>query len=176
MKLYFYDDFVVGNTIPGQAGKPDANIFDLADYGSFLFIRLKEPTFFEMSQFQRPAKRIRITCLPNTLWMTFKFGELEWGEAPYSPHLSMQAHLPQTIQAACSSLTIAVVDSLDGRLVYCERLKYDEAFSAALKTGVMQLLLQDFNREEYFLFLDAVKTRYSTREIAEKAIAECVFS
>ncbi len=175
MKIYIYDDFVVGNILPSQVGKPDANIFDLADYGSILLMRLREPTTFEMSQFQSPAKRIRISCLPDTLWMTFKFGEMEWNEAPFSPHLSTQAHLPQAIQTACSNITIAVVDSLDGRVVHCERLKYDDAFSAALKTGVMQLLVQDFNKEEYDLFLDVVKSKYSTRQIAEMAIAECVF-
>ena len=42
---------------------------------------------------------------PECLWMTFKFGDLEWMDAPFSPRLSKQAEFPGGQQALMTFLS-----------------------------------------------------------------------
>ena len=170
-----YTSFSVGQTFPDQIGAPDRNLFDFANDGTILFMTLNKPTPAEIRQIRSGEKCFRMTCFPGTLWLTFKFGELDWGEAPFSPHLCTQADLPRNLNDASTYLHIVMVDSSDGVVKYYERLKYNDAFTAALKTGVILLLGEEFSREEYDAVLDAVQAKYSAEQIARKAVVECVF-
>ena len=170
-----YTSFNVGQSFPDQIGTPDRNLFDFANDGTILFMTLNKPTLAEIRQIRSGEKRFRMTCFPGVLWMTFKFGTLDWAEAPFSPHLCKQADLPRNLSFASTDVHIVLVDSSDGEVKYYERLEYNDAFTAALRTGVILLLGEEFSPEEYDMTLDAVQAIYSAEQIAQKAVVECVF-
>ncbi len=169
-----YTSFSVGQVIPDQIGAPDRNLFDFANDGTILFMTLNNPTPGEIRQIRSGEKHFRITCFPGMLWLTFKFGTLDWAEAPFSPHLCTQADLPRNLNYASNDIHIVLVDSTDGVVKYYERLKFNEALTAALKTGVMLLLAEEFSREEYDMVVKTVQTKYSAEQIAKKAVVEWV--
>ena len=171
----YYTSFSVGQVIPDQIGVQDRNLFDFANDGTILFMTVNNPTPAEIRQIRSGEKRFRMTCFPGVLWLTFKFGTLDWAEAPFSPHLCTQTDLLRNLNYASTDIHIVLVDSMDGTVKYYERLDYNEAFTAALKTGVMLLLAEKFSREEYDMVVDMVQAKYSAEQIAQKAVVECAY-
>ncbi len=171
-KVYVYTDFFVGQVFPETIGRNDCNQFDITNGGAVLFMTVKSPTTHEIEQFSSKNRSIRMTCFPDCLWMTFKFGDLEWNEAPYTPHLSKGATFPPAIHTACDHISIVLIDSVDGKVKYCDTVGLSPELTAALKTGISMLLPLDFNREEYDALLDYVQMHYSTKQIADNAIVE----
>ena len=166
--------FYTGKILPDQIGMQDHNIFDMTDTGSILFMTMLNPTPYELQQMSSRNKLLRITCFQDCLWMTFKFGDLAWNEAPYSPHLSNQAHLPHNLDFSCNNVTVVLVDSSNGEVKYCDRLYFDEKFISAFKTGIMLLLCQEFDSAKYYRMLQRIQSQYSTEQIADNAVIECV--
>ncbi len=173
--VYVYNDFFLGQEFPSQKGQADHSQFDITNPCSILFVTLDKPTNYELEQFASKQKVIRMTQFPGCIWMTFKFGELEWMDAPYSPHLSKQADFPGAIHSGgCSSISLAVVDSSDGKVKYCERLSFSEEFATSLKESVSLLLAQPFNKDRYDYLLEDVQSQLEPTQIAEKSWIECV--
>lgn len=106
--------FALGQCFSDQIGAPDRNLFDFANDGTILFRTINKPTHDEIRQIRSGEKHIRMTCFPGVLWITFKFGNLEWCEAPFSPHLCKQADLPRNLRNASEDIHIVLVDSSDG--------------------------------------------------------------
>ena len=171
MKMFVYDDDVEGMILPEFMGRQDANQFDLSNYGAHLTLALNCPTRDEIKQISKGDIEIRMTCFPDALWMTFKFGTLEWNEAPFTPHLSKQADLINMLLPACSNLTIRLIDTATGRILYKGNIKSNEAFSAALRVGVTSLLAQEFDKQQYDYLCQYVQTNYRVEQIAGKALA-----
>lgn len=172
-KIYRYSDFFEGSVIPDQIGAPDRCVFDIHNSGSILLVTLNNPTEYELCQFEDGPRVIRLTRIENAMWLTFCFGELNWMEAPYTPHLTAQAEMPGAIQRACADFMISVVDTVDGMVKYCRRFYFSPEFSNAFCSVATTLYNQDFNREEYDELLNLVQQQYSTEEIARAAMAEC---
>lgn len=173
IKKYFNTDPEGITNYPDQIGQPDHNVFDLCDSYSVLFMVLENPTEHEIAQIKTGTKRIRMTLFEDCMWMAFKFGDLDWNEAPYNPHLSNQAHLPQSLPLSCKNIYIVLVNSSDGAVVFCKRYKYNEEFTQCLEDGILYLLDREFSNKQYFPFLEAVQSQYSTEEIANEANCEC---
>ena len=106
--------------------------------------------------------------------MTFKFGDLEWMDAPFSPRLSKQAEFPGAINCGCNSISIAVIDSCDGKVKYCGRFTLSEEFATALKENISFLLSQPFDKSKYDFLVNKVQSQYEPRQIAEKSSIKCV--
>ena len=170
-----YGDYYVGQCFPEEIGAPDRVVFDVTDDGSLLFIIMQNPTAHEIKQISSKDKRIRMNCFGYVLWLTFKFGELEWFDAPYNPHLSKHVDFPRHIDFVCNDISIVLVDSSDGKVKYCTRLKYNDAFAASLKTGIAVSYGQVFDEKKYDDLLDFVRSKASPKLIAERSIVECVF-
>ena len=116
---------------------------------------------------------IRMTTIDEAIWLTFKFGDLNWMEAPYSPHLTNQAEMPRAITRACSDFMISVVDTTNGEVKFCGRYAFGPEFSGAFRAAASMLYDREFDRVEYDHLLEEVQKHYSTEDIASAAIAEC---
>ena len=172
-KHYYYSNYCEGAILPDQVGAPDRCLFDVYKSGSILLVTLHDPTPYELNQFVNGRKTMRLTCIENAMWLTFKFGELQWMEAPYSPHLSTQADMPESLVRACSDFTISLVNTTNGLIKYCRRFCFNAEFSGAFRTAATMLLSQEFDREFYDQLLGFIQNQYSTADIAASAIVEC---
>lgn len=167
--IYIYPSYVKGETVPEYIGHADATQFDLRAGHAILFVLLSKPTPEELKQIKYRKMEARLTCLTDILWLTFKFGNLDYMDAPFTPHLVKSIQLPEDLNGACDILQIVVVDTSNGCVCALRAIKLSEAFSAALRVGCLCLLPQDFNIEVYDALLTSVLSKYSATDIANAA-------
>ncbi len=175
MKIFRYPAHFVGQTIPEFINRNDASQFDLSDDGAHLVMYLNKPTREEITQITSANTEIRMTCFPDILWMTFKFGSLEWSEVPYTPHLSKQADLLNNLWNACRKLTVMLIDTSNGRVLHIGTVEFDSSFSAALRTGVALIIGSEFNKQAHDALCEYVKSNFDVPSIAEKAVVSFKF-
>ena len=137
----YYDySYIKGQIIPEKIGFPDSYIFDLYDTGAYLFITLSNPTPKEIASISGYGE-VRMTCFPGMIFFTFKFGNLDWADASYTPHLSSQAsNLRQTLFESCSHMTVVLCNSVNGEIVFSGTVKFNDELSAAMRSAIMIIL------------------------------------
>lgn len=167
--------YAYGDVLPQYMGSYiDATQFNFVKGYSILLIIVPDPTQEELRQIKYEPFEMRMTCFPDTLWLTFRFGKLGFMDAPFTPHLTKGIQYPKGLDGACDILQIFVIDSVTGAVKAIRAISYSEAFSAALRVGCMCLLPQDFNADVYDYLLHTTQLKYSAEEIAN--VATVVFS
>ncbi len=161
--------YAYGDVLPQYIGRYDSIQFDFRKGCSILLIFLPDPTQEELREIKYQPFEARMTCLPDVLWLTFRFGNLGFMDAPFSPHLTNGIQYPTDLDGACDILQIFVIDSATGTVKAIRAISYSEGFSAALRVGCMCLLPQDFNATAYDYLLCSTQQRYSAEEIAKAA-------
>ena len=172
----YYDySYTKGQVILEKIGCPDSYVFDLYDTGAYLFITLSNPTSEEIASVSGHGE-IRMTCFPRIMFFTFKFGDLDWGDAPYTPHLSIQASdLRKTLFESCSHVTIVVCNSVNGEIVFSGTVKFNDELSAAMRAAITLILLEDFNRDKHDYLYRVIQSKYTSKQIADMAVASCKY-
>ena len=79
--------FWKGQIIDNFINYPEGVRFDIDDSGAILLVFFNNPTEYEIEQFKYNFE-IRFTHLYNVIMITTKIGNLNWMNAPYTPHLS----------------------------------------------------------------------------------------
>ena len=110
------------------------------------------------------------------MWLTIKFGDLDWQEAPFSPHLALRLTIPQGLAEASKGMIVMMINTLDGRILGMLEIDFSEQFRIVLESSIVFFRNQPFNQCQYDAFLEQVKKTYKPSEIAEKGIAETVAS
>lgn len=168
------NEYFVGQILPDFIGRRDSLQIDMTDDGSFLIIALKEPTNDEIRSFINTNWEIRLTCFRYGMWFTFKFGSLDWMDAPYHPLLSNNLNIPEGLDRACAGLTIMLINSLDGRILLLDTVDYSEDFADKVSTSIIAMTKLSFDMSEYDMFLSRVKKQYSSEQIASQALGSFI--
>lgn len=168
---YVYTMPFIGQFLPDYVGFPDSTQFDIDDSGGNLRIVINKPTEEELHEFKHADIEVRMTPVINAIWLTFKFGNLDWTEAPYTPHLSHRLHLIDDAAAfrkLCGRITVGIIDSSDGIIKHLVDLELSKEFADAFFELANKLYFEypDFDKKRYFLMLDAVQNNLSAAEIA----------
>ncbi len=173
----YYDySYVKGQILANRIGSLDSYVFDLSNTGAYLLITLSNPTLEEIASMSKPGE-IRMTCFHRLVFFTFRFGKLNWADAPYNPHLSTQASdLRRTLFQSCSHMTVILCNSVNSEIMFSGTVKFNDELSAAMRTAVMLLLSEDFSKDEYERLYMAVQEKYTSTQIAEAAVARCKIS
>lgn len=168
-------EYYIGNILPEFIGRSDVVQLDMTDSGAFMIIALSDPTQNELRTFIYAQAEIRLTCFKRGMWFTLKFGQLAWMDAPYTPHLSYELHIPDGLDLACSGLTIMIIDTSDGRILYMGRIDYEDEFAEMVKTSVLAMNSLKFDRDDYDRWLEQMRSIYLPQQIAEKALGGFIF-
>mgnify|MGYP000188180761 FL=1 len=92
--------------------------------------------------------------------ITTKIGNLNWMDAPYTPHLSQELttfQIPNNNQGL--GLTIMLIDTQTGKIKSLRLVGLSEKFTKKLFGTVIELKVKPFDKLEY---IQAVKYIYST--------------
>jgi hypothetical protein len=168
--------FKVGERISKFIGHPEAPVFDIDDSGATLMVFFNSPTENEIEQFNKNFE-IRFVELRNIIMMTFKIGNLNWMDAPYSPHLSpnlTKFTLPQENQGL--ALTVILIDCATGEIENIRLLGLSERFTKKLFGAVMGNKMKSFDRTEYDRNLNDIYITYDTRQLVKLSSDYCKFS
>lgn len=166
--------YEVGKRYPEFAGQ-DGVQFGIDDGGASLLIRFSDPDPDEIAQFKEGKPfEIKFTTLYGVMMITTKIGNLNWMDAPYSPHLSKgntKYQMPQDGQGL--GLTIFLADSITGELKSMRLVGLSTRFTQELFKETMSQKMSPFNITEYQNNINRVFQRYSTKDIVKLSNVRC---
>lgn len=168
-KFFYTSDNFEGQIFPGLIGSSDKCQFDVTNGYSVFCITLASPTVNELHEFKHGKKEIRMTTFDNMLFFTLKSGNLSWNEAPFSPYLVTQAEVMESIDFYTRKLQVMMINSVDGKVVYCKSFALDTVMSSAFKACNLELCSKPFDKQEYDRELFTIQNIYTTEQIAQIA-------
>lgn len=167
--------YEVGQIIPSFINHNEGVLFDIADEGANLIVFFKNPTEDEISQFKKSFE-IRFTKLYDVIMLTVKIGNLNWMDAPYTPHKSKyltKLQLPNKNQGL--ALTLYLVDAVKGQIKTMRFLGLSEKFTRSLFAEVMEEKMKPFSEANYTNNLNRIFSIYPTKKIVQMSGVYCKF-
>lgn len=139
--------------------------FDITDSGALVRVAFPYPTEKEIEQFESDKDfKVGYYKEKNVIVMLFKFGDLNWMDAPYSVHLSRNlTKLDDVTTNEGLALTIVFVDASTG-IVKNLRL-------IGLPNGLTKELFADIKKQKELSFdgfdenLGNIYRKYSTKQL-----------
>lgn len=170
--MYFVE---VGEQYAKWANHAEEVQFDIADDGASLLVFFRTPSKEEVEQFQSDKPfEIRFTELAAGIIMTVKIGNLDWMDAPYTPHLSLHLTKIPCFQADEGlSLTVYLIDAVSGRLMNMRLIGLSHEFSQRLSASAAKIMQQSFDEITYRKAVIETFRKYSTKQIVDFSNAYC---
>lgn len=169
------EKYEVGQVVEGFKYHSENAYFDIDDSGATMLVFFKNPTAEETEQFKSGKNfEIRFTELYGVIMITVKIGNLNWMDAPYTPHLSKNLtkfELPSENQGL--GLTLILVDAITGEIKSIRLLGLSEKFTKRLFGIIMEHKVKPFNKEEYHNSLNKVYAVYQTNQIVKLSRDYC---
>lgn len=168
-------NYEVGQIVSEFVNHQEGTLFDMSDSGAELYIFFRKPTSSEVEQFKSGQRfEIRFTEIHGVIMLLFKIGNLNWMDAPYSPHLSKNLTefvLPNVEQGL--SLTLTLVDAVTGEVKAIRLIGLSNNFTKKFFGTVMDQKLKDFNAKEYNIALNKIYSLYSTNKLVKMSNTYC---
>ena len=162
-----------------QVGKVSADligkekiVFDITDGGGILYVLFSSPTENEIRQFKEDIE-IRYVKVGSVFMMLFKFGSLNWVDAPYSPHLSKISGIAEPADGEGIALQIIFGDANTGMVHGLRLIGLSTEFSRKLAADISADLGHPFDKKMYGLDLAAVFNTYPTSKLVSMAETSC---
>lgn len=150
-----------------EAIRQEGTVFDLADDGAYLSVYFKNPDEVEVEQFKAEHPfEIRHVVLQNITMFLVHIGNLNWMDAPYSPHFSKnlsEITIPSDNEGL--SLVVSLFDCSTGELKSLRYLSLSNKYTRKLLKDVIELREKPFSKEEFGLSLREIYMRYSTDDL-----------
>lgn len=161
----------VGNVYDEIIGEPDTIRFDINGNGGVLLVLYNNPTDHEISQFSSGADfEVRFTEILDMIILTFKFGDRNWMDAPYSPHISQNLNLPDYLnKGEGMALTVLLFDTVTGQLKSIRVIGLATEFTIQFMQEIKKNLKLPFNRMQYEITKEFIYSNFTTVQIAEQS-------
>lgn len=170
--MYKYE---IGQTIDVFKYHPEGVKFDISDQGATMLVFFQDPSKGEIEQFESgKAFEMRFTELYGVIMITVKIGNLNWMDAPYTPHLSpdlTKFQIPDKNQGL--GLTLILVDAKTGEIKSIRLLGLSENFTRQLFGAVMEQKTKEFSRTDYNNALNRIFAIYQTKQIVKMSQSYC---
>lgn len=162
-----YRKFAVGS---------DITHFDIRPNGAELCVLFNRPSEREINAFKATQRaEFRLFEYNHILYMLAKFGEIEWVDAPYNPHIS--AVYPDIKITGGLGLAISLIfaDSASGLLHQYRLFGLDELTSRKIVKYIDGCRQYPLTRPQYDASIKDTYRRYTTRDMVRLSFARCVF-
>lgn len=167
--------YEVGQIIENFRNHEEGVQFDIADDGATMIVFFDTPTEKEIEQFKSGKNfEIRFTTMYDVIMITTKIGNLNWMDAPYTPHLSKNLtkyQLPNEGEGL--GLTLYLVDTATGQIKHMRLLGLSERFTRRLFGSAMELKMKEFDKNHYAMTLSEIFNRYDTKQIVKISTDYC---
>lgn len=149
--------------------------FDIADDGATMLVFFQSPTYEETEQFKSGKNfEIRFTELYGVIIITAKIGNLNWMDAPYTPHLSKNLtkfQFPSEEQGL--GLMLILIDAITGEIKHIRLLGLSETFTKSLFGVAMEHKVKPFDKAEYNNSINRIFSAYQTSQIVKMSKDYC---
>lgn len=163
--------YEVGKKYPSVILHQDEIKFDITDGGTIIPIYMRKPTANEISQLMEGTSiKMAYVARENVIIMLFKFGNLNWMDAPYTPHLSKNlTHLPDTVSPNEGfSAHLMLFDTSNGELMAQRLFSLRSKLSNDLIHEISKMMEKPFDLKAYNSDI-AAAYRYSTDELVKQS-------
>lgn len=144
--------------------------FDFTNAGADLYIMYNSPTTKEIESIRRGNIEFGIYPSEEVLFMLFKFGNLQWMDAPYSVHLSNQLELQEPKDGLGYSLNVVLINASNGIVEVIRLIGLSTKFSIQLKKLIERQRERHFDRDQYALKLQEIYRNYKTSDLVQRTI------
>lgn len=170
--MYKYE---VGQIIPAFMGHAENVYFNMDNGGATMFVFFQSPTMKEIKQFKSGKEfQIRFVELYDVIMLMAKIGDLDWMDAPYTPHLSpdlTQFAIPTEGQGL--GLTLILVDATTGQIKSIRLLGLSENFTRKLLGTVIKNAKKTFNINSYNMNIVKIYSQYPTKKLVKMSNDYC---
>ena len=144
-------EYHVGQILQEFAGHGEEIKFDIeGSSGSALRIIYPSPTEKELYNIQKGPLQMKKILLNNIIFLTFKFGDLPWMDAPYTPHLSKNIQLLDLNNEKMGlSMIVYLIDSKSGEIKVMRLIGMHHKFSLSLLKDIEEIRHKDFDQFKY---------------------------
>ncbi len=170
--MYKYE---VGQVVDSLKHHSEGVHFDIDDDGATMVVFFQSPTSEEIEQFKSGKKfEIRFTEIYGVIMITAKIGNLNWMDAPYTPHLSKNLTKFQLPDAGHGlGLTLILVDTITGEIKHMRLLGLSERFTKRLFGVAMTHKVKPFDKMEYNNSINRIFSSYQTNQIVKLSEDYC---
>lgn len=163
--MYKYE---IGQVLEDSRGKPDGALYDIADEGSILLLRLERPRNEEIEDIRQGSIELRLSEIEGVILMLAKFGAWQWIDAPYNIHLSKNlAKIKPVKEGIGLSCMILLVDTATGKLKVMRLIGFETEFTRSLLAMIERQKKIIYNEKAYNEKIDAIFSQLTSKEIAE---------
>lgn len=164
--------FSVGKCYSEWQTKQNGYRLEWSETGFVLYVMLNGINEVEKSQFITQKKVvIRFTVIKDICYFTFMFGEMPWGDCPFSPVLYSQKLIfpnlfPDLENGKGYSLTVLLIDTGIGELCKIRLISLGHDFSVKLRKWLIKATNKPLSFEEYNKQIDEVYLQYANVDLA----------
>lgn len=164
--------FEVGKKYPQFVGKQESVYFDITDAGSVLYLLFDRPTNKEIEQISADHP-LRMSMVEKRTFIMplFKFGDLNWIDSTYTPHLSRNLHTPIEMPDKGKGLAVSVmlIDTHSGELKHLRLISMPEELTRKIFSAVNKLAEEPFDSMAYTQEINATFQRWTTDQLVKMA-------
>lgn len=169
------NNYSVGQIVENFKDHKEEVLFDIADDGATLLVFFEDPSDEEVSQFGAGNDfEIRFLEINGVIMITTKIGNLNWMDAPYTPHLSPNlTKFPIPNEGEGLGLFIILVDAVTGEIKSIRLVGLSEKFTRKLLGTVMNQKMEPFDKTAYFEKISQIYSKYQTKELVSMSSDRC---
>lgn len=171
-ELAMMESYTVGEVYQKAINHQEGPVFDIDDGGINLHVYMGKPAIHEIEQFAsgKPFE-MKLAQLRNIIFPIFKFGDMNWMDAPYNVHLSRnltKIGVPENGYGL--AMTVHLYDTQTGKLLCNRLLSLSTEISRGLIKMVMEQKEKPFNKQEYLDNVRSIYTAYPTKKLLKMAL------
>ena len=163
-----FQELAVGETYPLVEGRREGVFFDIRYPTVELIYNMRKPTKREIEQVAAGRQfEIRAIELNEVIFVTTRFGTLQWMDSPYDPRLGdcqLDAIEPGT---KGYGMWFLLTDSPSGTIRHLRLIGLGHGFSSQFRDLVYANKAKDIAVDEHDRRVRELYARYTSREIAE---------
>lgn len=158
----------VGKVYPEFATGEEGPSCAMTDNGLMVVVKMPGITAWEEAQFKAGTPmELRFVSVRGVFFFLLRFGDMDWMDAPFSPHLAPAFKLDDLADGQGYSCTVMLADSKTGELRSLRLIGLGTGFCLALKKELRALPAMP--TLDYYYTLDAVMAAYPTAALAKLA-------
>lgn len=160
--------FEIGKPIDGYIRQyPEGVKFDVDKSGAMLFIMFRNPSDSEIENIRKGRIQLGICSLSDIIFMLFKFGQLQWMDAPFSIHLAQDQDFLNIDfdETQGLGMTVFLVDAATGILKALRYIGLPHKLTQLFFSEVNNQIKYIFNKSEYDKNLNEIFMRYGTTDL-----------
>lgn len=164
-------DLAVGKRYAAYKNHPEGVLVDIGEYGITTTVFLPNITDHEKMQIHAGAPmEVKLLMMRGIIFFLYKFGDMEWMDAPYWPTDSnAKVLLPNMEEGQGIALKVIFADTYTGELINMRLVGLSTKFSKDVKQAIEEQAGLGLKEKDYKKQLQQIYAAYPTKKMVKFA-------